>query len=115
NTARLTPSVRAVPNSDHQRIASSQPRGKNSSPSAKIVGMKISSDIQIRSVSGMARLHRLGTFPVLVYVSRGAARKVNNPSPRLPFVGGGHLANAKLTKYDSMTNSPAAASTRNSM
>src|SRR5262249_24853842 len=48
-----TPSVSAVPNSDHQRLPASDPFGKRSSPSGKIVGMKISSDIQIRSVSCM--------------------------------------------------------------
>ncbi len=50
NMHRLTPSVTAVPNSDHQRMASSVPRGKNSRPSANTLGTKTTSDIQIKSV-----------------------------------------------------------------
>ena len=39
----LTPSVSAVPNSAHQRIASSLPLGKKTNPSAKTLGMKTTS------------------------------------------------------------------------
>src|SRR5262245_7267754 len=54
NMPMLNPSVAAVPARDHQRMACSQPRGKSTSASAKAVGRKTTSDIQMRSVSGMA-------------------------------------------------------------
>src|SRR5947209_12382996 len=46
-----TPSVAAVPASDHQHMAAFQPRGKKISPSANRLGRNTSSVIQTRSVS----------------------------------------------------------------
>src|SRR5262245_39486079 len=54
NIHRLSTRVTAVPSSDHQRMASSLPRGKNNSTSANAVGTKMTSDIRIRSYSTMA-------------------------------------------------------------
>ena len=47
----LTTKVTEVPSSDHQRMYSSLPFGKNSSPAAKASGRKMSTDIRIRSGS----------------------------------------------------------------
>src|ERR1019366_74394 len=47
----LTTKVTAVPSKDHQRMYSSLPLGKNKRASAKIVGIKMHSDIIKRSDS----------------------------------------------------------------
>src|SRR5437868_6210376 len=49
---RLSPSVRAVPARENQRTASSLPLGKKTSSRANSAGVKITSDIRIRSYSG---------------------------------------------------------------
>src|SRR5262245_28289597 len=59
NTPMARPRVTAVPASDHQHMAFSQPRGKNSSTSANRLGMNTSKLSQIRSVSAMSS-HLLG-------------------------------------------------------
>src|SRR5262249_40286571 len=56
----LTTKVSAVPRSDHQRMYSSLPLGKNKSTSAKAVGRKIQRDIQIKSVSIIMSSHPTG-------------------------------------------------------
>src|SRR5947209_4421599 len=60
NMQMLTPSVRAVPASAHQRIDSSQPLGKNSNPKANTLGRKMTNDIQSISVSGMGASTQAG-------------------------------------------------------
>ena len=60
-THRLTTNVMAVPSSDHQRIHSSLPRGKNNRPSAKIAGTKITADISSMSVSAMSITQKQGS------------------------------------------------------
>ena len=65
NRIMLTTKATEVPKRDHQRMYSSLPLGKNSSASAKAVGRKMHSDIQIRSVSIIMSSYSLmwGRFP----------------------------------------------------
>src|SRR6476661_1015064 len=76
-TNRLTTSVTAVPSSDHQRMYSSVPLGKKSRTSAKALGRKTSSDIQIRSVSAMEGHSRKSD--ALAHAKSGRAGDVSPP------------------------------------
>src|SRR6516162_1815910 len=51
NKNMLATSVRAVPNRANQRIHSSLPRGKNTRPTMKTMGRKITTDIRMASNS----------------------------------------------------------------